>query len=124
MSKQSQPATSLLEMDDTTWAQHLAKEPKRYVPVLVAHYDPERIILFGSLASGQARLWSDVDLVVVADTDKRFLDRTKEALLLLRPEVGLDVLIYSPEEFEHLCRERPFFQQEILKGKIVYERNA
>jgi predicted nucleotidyltransferase len=124
MTKQTVSLSPLLQMDDSTWSQHLAEELNRYVPLLVAHYAPEKIILFGSLSTGEARLWSDIDLVVVTDTDKRFLDRIKEALLLLRPEVGLDVLIYTPQEFEQLCQERPFFQQEILKGKVLYERDA
>ena len=123
MSSETPTPALLLAMDDATWPQYLAEELGRYVPLLVAHYDPEQIILFGSLAFDKARLWSDIDLVVVAETDKRFLDRVKEALLLLRPAVGLDVLIYTPEEFGQLCRDRPFFQQEILKGKVLYERN-
>ena len=44
-------------------------------------------------------------------------------LRLLRPRVGLDVLVYTPEEFEQLCRERAFFQHEIVqKGQVLYER--
>jgi hypothetical protein len=32
-------------------------------------------------------------------------------LRLLRPRVGLDLLVYTPDEFEQLCRERPFFHK-------------
>ncbi len=109
--------------DDVIWQRHLEGELKRCVDLLVAHYAPEKIILFGSLAAGQAHLWSDIDLVMVGQTDLRFLDRTKAALLLLRPRVGLDLLIYTPEEFDQLSRERPFFRQEILTGKVLYERS-
>jgi hypothetical protein len=50
------------------------------------------------------------------------LDRTKEMLRLLQPRVGLDVLVYTPDEFEQLCRERTFFQQEIVKkARVLYE---
>lgn len=52
--------------------------------------------------------------VIVAETDKRFLDRVKKVMLLLRPRVGVDLLVYTPEEFESLSRERPFVQTEIL----------
>ena len=101
----------------------LEKELKRYLPLLQQHYRPYKIILFGSLAAGQIGEWSDLDLVVVAETDKPFLDRVKEAMLLLRPQVGADILVYTLEEFKHLCKERPFFHTEILeKGKVLYER--
>jgi uncharacterized protein len=110
--------------DDAAWQSHLEEEVQRYVTILVEQYNPVRIILFGSLAVGQARLWSDIDLVVVAETDLAFLDRTKEAILMLRPQVGLDILIYTPAEYDALIRERPFFQQEILQGKVLYERRG
>ncbi len=112
-----------LPADDVVWQRHLEGELKRCTDLLVAHYAPEKIILFGSLATGQVRLWSDIDLVMVSQTNLRFLDRTKAALLLLRPQVGLDLLIYTPEEFDRLSRERPFFRQEILTGKVLYERS-
>jgi uncharacterized protein len=112
-----------LPIEPVEWQQELQRELKRYVALLVTYYDPEKIILFGSLAHGRTRLWSDIDLVVVTHTNLRFLERTKEALLLLRPQVGLDLLIYTPQEFEALSQERPFFQQEILNGKVMYERS-
>ena len=43
---------------------------------------------------------------------------------LLRPRIGLDLLVYTPDEFEQLCRERPFFRDEVLgKGKVLYEQS-
>jgi predicted nucleotidyltransferase len=123
MAHQIERLAPALPTDDAAWRQLLEEELQRYVVLLIDHYTPVKIILFGSLAADQAQLWSDIDLVVVTNTHQRFLDRTKEALLLLRPRVGLDVLIYTPEEFETLSRERPFFQQEILKGKVLYERS-
>jgi predicted nucleotidyltransferase len=69
--------------------------------------------------------WSDIDLVVVKETDRRFLDRTKNVLQLLQPRVGVDVLVYTPQEFERLARERNFVRTEIRgKGRVLYERGA
>jgi predicted nucleotidyltransferase len=102
----------------------LEGELHRWVGLLRRRYHPDRIILFGSLAQGRVWDWSDVDLVVVKQTALPFLDRVNEVLRVLQPRVGLDVLVYTPEEFERLSRERPFFREEILaKGKTLYERN-
>jgi len=102
----------------------LERELTRWLGLLRRRYDPDRIILFGSLAQGQVWDWSDVDLVIVKQTALPFLDRIDEVLRLLEPRVGLDVLVYTPEEFDQLSRERPFFREEILaKGKTLYERN-
>lgn len=101
----------------------LDAELARFLPLLRQYYQPEKVLLFGSLASGQVRDWSDLDLVIIKETDLRFLDRIKEVMLLLRPQIGVDILVYTPDEFEQLCRERPFVRTEIAeKGKVVYER--
>lgn len=111
------------EMSATDWRKKLQAELDRYLDLLLAHVSPDKVILFGSLASDEVHLWSDIDLIVVTNTSARFLDRTKEMLQLLQPRVGLDILVYTPSEFERLLKERPFFQQEIAdKGKVVYER--
>ena len=36
-------------------------------------YDPERVIVFGSVARGQADVFSDLDIVVIKETDERFV---------------------------------------------------
>jgi predicted nucleotidyltransferase len=105
--------------------QLLERELARYVRLLTEHGDPERVIVFGSLATGQVRDWSDIDLVVVEQTDLPFLQRLHRVRKLLRPQVGTDILVYTPEESEQLSQERFFFRDEILtKGIVVYERNG
>jgi predicted nucleotidyltransferase len=103
---------------------HLKQEVTRYVHLLTEHGDPERVIVFGSLATDQVHTWSDIDLVIVEQTDLPFFQRLRRVRRLLQPQVGTDILVYTPEEFEQLCQERVFFQEEILtKGIVVYERS-
>lgn len=101
----------------------LDQELQRYIPLLEEHLKPERVVLFGSLANGETNMWSDIDLVIVQETDKRFLDRIKDVIQLLRPRVGVDILVYTPAEFARLAQERAFVRNEILgKGRVLYER--
>jgi predicted nucleotidyltransferase len=102
----------------------LKRELSRVVRSLVSRYKPEQIILFGSLASGHARTWSDIDLAVVKKTRRRFIDRLKDALMAARSKEALDVLVYTPEEVETMESNRnPFWIHEIKeKGRIVYQR--
>lgn len=103
----------------------LEAELDRWVKLLVQHANPQRILLFGSLASGKVEEWSDIDLVIVQETPLRFLDRIREVLQLLNPRVGADILVYTPDEFEQMTRERPFMRHEVLaKGKVLYERQS
>lgn len=94
---------------------------QKSLPLLINDYQPEQIWLFGSLVTGEIHEWSDIDLMVVKETDQRFLDRTKELFYLLRPEVGLDIWVYTPQEFQQLLQEQPFVQDEIVgKGKLLF----
>jgi predicted nucleotidyltransferase len=103
----------------------LESELRRFLPLLRDQYQPEKVILFGSLATGDTWEWSDIDLVIVKDTKQRFLDRIKEVIRLLQPRVGVDVLVYTPQEFLQLSSERAFVRTEIqTKGKVLYERGS
>lgn len=101
----------------------LEAELARYVQLLREQYAPQRILLFGSLTSGEVQEWSDIDLVIVKETERKFLDRTREVLQLLRPQVGVDILVYTPDEFDQMAQQRAFVRDEIVgKGKVLYER--
>jgi predicted nucleotidyltransferase len=103
----------------------LERELGRWLPLLIAHEQPEKIILFGSYCTGQIGEWSDLDLVIIKETEAPFLDRTRRVLELLKPKVGVDVLVYTPAEFERMSRERAFVRQEIVgRGKVIYERGG
>jgi predicted nucleotidyltransferase len=114
-----------IDIDEAEWVSRLEEELARFVELVVREFDPHKIILFGSLAEGKPRLWSDIDIVVVRETDKNFIDRGLEIRHRFHPTIGIDILVYTPEEFDKLCSERLFFQEEILKkGKVLYERDG
>jgi predicted nucleotidyltransferase len=100
----------------------LENELARIVSVLVNKYEPLKIVLFGSLVTGDIHEYSDIDLVVIKNSQKGFYERLKEVGLLVMPELGTDILVYTFEEFE-IVQDRLFFQEEVLKkGKVLYER--
>ena len=102
----------------------LKRELGRWLPLLMAHEHPEKIILFGSYPAGQVSEWSDLDMVIVTETEAPFLERVRRVLALLEPRVGLDILVYTPREFAELGQERSFVRDEIIaKGKVIYERS-
>jgi len=80
----------------------------------------QRVILFGSVARERVGAWSDLDLIVVLDSDLPFIKRLGLLYEQIRPRVGLDLLAYTPREFEAL-RERSFIRQALQEGKVLYE---
>lgn len=101
----------------------LENELKSFVAGAKAAYKPEKMILFGSFASGRVTDESDLDLIVVANTKEDFWTRLKNISKYCSHKVGMDVLIYTPEEFNNLINSRSFFKKEILgKGKVIYDK--
>jgi len=97
----------------------LEQELERMVSRLRTH-GVQRVILFGSLARGDVRLGSDLDLIVVMNTDKRFLDRLDEVYRLLDPRVAVDLLVYTPGEFATLRETSPLVRRAVAEGKVLY----
>jgi len=91
------------------------------VHILLDQYGPiEKIILFGSYARGDTDEYSDLDLILIKNTTKRFVERLVEVPLL---PVHADVFVYTPEEFEQMREnENPFILSAIESAKVIYER--
>jgi uncharacterized protein len=122
MKMQNQPKTKVNSLSANR-RQALQAELDRWLPILIEHLNPEQILLFGSLVDRRLNEWSDIDLVVIHQTKLPFYQRIKQALQLIQPKVGVDLLIYTPEEFSSLSQERRFFRDEILnKGTVLYAR--
>jgi predicted nucleotidyltransferase len=104
----------------------LDAELKKFIEVASEELDAELVILFGSFARGRAEgihEWTDLDLIVVAESKLPFHQRIKQLLERVRPKVGADVFVYTPAEWERMKFERPFINEEVLgKGRVVYER--
>jgi len=80
-------------------------------------------IIFGSLARGEASRRSDLDLIVIQDTDARFLDRYGELwreIVQAVPERDVDALIYTPQELAHMAH-RPFIAMALREGRTIHE---
>ena len=89
---------------------------------LQVEFDPEKIILFGSWACGEATRRSDIDLFVVCQCDLSPIDRIGKTLSLLKDSpCAIDAIVYTPEELSR-CKHRPFISQLLSEGKVLYER--
>ncbi len=92
---------------------------------IVAELKPEKIILFGSYAYGNPTPDSDVDLLVILDTDQPRKERVVAVSLLLYPRTfPVDIFVKTPEEISNALSNNNYFIREIFaKGKVLYERS-
>ncbi len=103
----------------------LTPDIRRVVERLIG-YGPERIILFGSRARGDAREFSDIDLIVVKETDAPRRERTVKCREYLPKRLGVDIdtLVYTPAEIERSLEARnPFIAAAFTDGIVVYDKH-
>lgn len=97
----------------------------KLVERLKEHYQPIKIILYGSYAYGKPHKDSDIDLLIIKDTPARPVDRRIEVRRLvsdLRKKVPFSSLVVTPEELANRLKiGDDFFIEITSRGKVVYE---
>ena len=97
------------------------------VDFVVSKYKPEKIILFGSYATKTEKINSDIDLLIIKETNKRFVERVIELVQLIRGRFGfkypVEPLIYTPGEWNRAEEINSSFIRLVLsKGVVLYEK--
>ncbi len=83
----------------------------------------KKAFLFGSTARGTETRKSDLDLMIIMESKKRFFDRFdafNEIFNLLKGK-EIDLLIYTPEELQKISG-RPFIRSILQEGQLIYEQ--
>jgi predicted nucleotidyltransferase len=103
-------------------SRNISKAIRRMVELIVKRFHPEKVILFGSHARGEAGPDSDVDLLVVMPVSGSKREKAIEIAVALHGiRVPKDIIVTTPEEFEWRkdipgTIERPA----VLEGKVLY----
>jgi predicted nucleotidyltransferase len=93
----------------------------KILPTIIDYYSPLKVILFGSKARQDDVPGSDLDIVVIAENNKTFLERLRESVTAV-PYPNIDILVYTPREFEIMSQvENQFITTVLKEGKVVYE---
>jgi len=94
--------------------------------LIVKEFSPEKIILFGSYVNGNQANDSDIDLLIIKNTNERFIDRwTSVRKIISDPnrKIGIDTLVLTPQEInERLLHGDQFITDIIENGEILYAR--
>jgi predicted nucleotidyltransferase len=96
---------------------------RRYARQVAARFQPDKIILFGSYASGTPHADSDVDLLVIMPARNELSQALKIRLALPAP-FAMDLLVRTPKNLQWRLEEGESFTTEVVtKGKVLYEKN-
>ncbi len=97
-------------------------EIQDFVDKVVEQFAPQRIILFGSHARGDATPDSDVDLLVVMRTKKRTTQQALEIRQRVDSHFALDLLVRTPRDVrERLALHDCFLNAIVTEGRTLYE---
>ena len=102
--------------------EELRKEIDSIVSQVIKNYRPEKIILFGSAAHGEFTEDSDIDLLIVKNTEQPFTERLRELYRTLDYNIALDILVYTQDEIDKYRPQSYFIQDIFEKGIVLYEQ--
>ncbi len=100
------------------------KQINAVVKKIVGEFNPEKVILFGSYAYGKPNIDSDVDLLVVMQSNEH---RARRAVKILRRLLDvpfpMDLLVRTPQEIDSRLNKEDYFMREVIQqGHVLYAR--
>jgi predicted nucleotidyltransferase len=75
----------------------------------------QTVYLFGSWGRGTADAYSDVDLVVIAESERPFVERYRDFPAIFHLPFAIELFVYRPREFKEMRRKKNRFIQEVLR---------
>lgn len=83
--------------------------------------NPQAIVLFGSYAWGNPHEDSDLDILMIKQTDKsRLSERYADIRLRIKTDIPLDLMVLSADEVNTYKKSNPFISEILQRGKLVY----
>ena len=95
---------------------------KKIAERLKKEYKAERVILFGSYATGDATEESDIDLFIIAPTSERFFQRMATALKLIRDlkkGIPIELIVLTSDEVKERIEIGDQFVEQIIEEGII-----
>jgi len=108
---------------------------EEYLPEIIEKLkkiNPYKIVVFGSIANNESGKNSDIDLLVILDTEtisNNYEEKMQNKLLVrkciydISKKIPIDLLVYTKKEYE-IIKENPnsFFKEISVTGKTLYEK--
>jgi len=111
-------------------------EVEQYIPLLISRLqqiEVAKVILFGSYAYGTPTEASDIDLMVVLNSDhypgsykekSELYLKVSRVIRDIRQQIPIDLIVHTNSMHEKFIELDSMFSKEVLqKGKVLYEAN-
>jgi uncharacterized protein len=95
---------------------------REIVQQIVERFRPQKVILFGSYAQGKPTKDSDVDLLVIMETNEQALHAAARISAAIDHPFPLDILVFRPSDLKASLERRGVFATEVIaKGLVLHE---
>jgi predicted nucleotidyltransferase len=95
---------------------------RHYARLVADHFNPDKIILFGSYAYGTPHADSDVDILVIMPARNQ-IDQACRIDRVIDPPFPLDLIVRTPHNMSWRLKDGDSFLREIMtRGKVLYEK--
>src|SRR3989339_1841642 len=96
-------------------------EIEKFAAAVAREFSPERVVLFGSYATGNAKPKSDIDLLVIMPGDVSGVWIAAEIIQRLKPTLPVELIVRSSGQIRKRLALNDFFFHEIMNtGKELY----
>ena len=90
---------------------------------IIKGYSPQKIIMFGSCARGDNHEESDLDLIIIKNTQDDFLKRLDDVLDCCTGEIAVEPFVYTENEINRMKQQgNDFIETALEEGEVVYEK--
>jgi predicted nucleotidyltransferase len=97
----------------------VARWVRQRLPEILRGHPVDEAYLFGSRARGEEDELSDIDLIVVAQSARPFVERFRDFPEILDAPAGVDLLVYTPEEFRVQRRRSRFLRHALRSARQI-----
>jgi len=92
---------------------------------IAREFQPEKIVLFGSYASGRPTPDSAVDLLVIMPFEGKAFWKALEILNRIDAPFSLDLQVRRPDDAaRHFAQGDPLIREALTRGEVLCERGA
>ena len=83
-----------------------------------------KVILFGSFARGETRLWSDLDLIAVMPSSLSGKEWRRKIYGQVDRMIACDIAVYNEKELEETIPISSFLRHALKEGRTIYEKES
>ena len=91
---------------------------------IIASYEPNKVILFGSMVNDNGANANDIDLILIKPTTlPKHLRSVELYKLFLKTQIPIDILVYTPNEYDDEIKNNfSFLYKALQNSKVLYEQ--